>query len=158
MNSRVRVTADAAGNVIVPSKNNSEWGHIRVEQTRMIIDDRGFARKKTVSALIPGTINDLKGFGWSKDQEVEGKIVVKERLEAFNAEEPERDYKIAGDTGIVCCADGQPIYRKAFYTLNMNAYDETIEHTNGEDIKAAYAELADKKKSALQPNEDFNKL
>jgi hypothetical protein len=158
MNSKVRVTADAAGNVIVPSKNNSEWGHIRVEQTRMIIDDRGFARKKTVSALIPGTINDLKGFGWSKDQEVEGKIVVKERLDAFNTEEPERDYKIAGDTGIVCCQNGQPIYRKAFYTLNMNAYDETIEHTNGEDIKAAYAELADKKKNVLQPSEDFNKL
>lgn len=158
MNSKVKVTADAAGNVIIPSKNNPDWGHIRVEQTRMIIDDRGFARKKTVSALIPGTISDLSGFGWSKNQEVEGKIVVKERLEPFNAEEPERDYKVAGDTGIVCCNDGQPIYRKAFFTLNLNAYDETVEHTNGEDIKAAYAVLADKKKSAITANEDFDKL
>lgn len=146
MNSKVKVTADAAGNVIVPSKKNPEWGHIRVEQTRMIIDERGFARRKTVSALIPGTIADLKGFGWSKDQEIEGKIIIKERLEPFNTENPERDYKIAGETKVVCCLDGQPIYRKSFYTLNMNAYDETIEHNNGDAIKAAYAELADAKK------------
>lgn len=148
MNSKVRVNADAAGNVIVPSKNNPGYGHIRVEQIRMIIDERGFARKKTVSALIPGTIEDLKAFGWVAGSEVEGKIVVKERLTPFNTSEPERDYKVAGETGIVCCQDGQPIYRKAFYTLNMNAYDETVEHTNGEDIKAAYAEIVEKKSSA----------
>ena len=138
--SKVKVTADAAGNVIVSSKNNSEWGYIRVEQTRMVIDERGFARKKTVRAIIPGTIEDLKGFGWKKGEEVEGKIVIKERLEAFNDETPEKDYKIAGSTGIVCCVDGQPIYRKAFYSLNMNAHDETVEHDNGDAIKAAYAE------------------
>jgi hypothetical protein len=145
MNKSVKVTADAAGNVIVPSQNNPEWGHIRVEQERMVIDDRGFARKKKVSSLIPGTIEDLKGFGWTKNELVEGKIVIKERLDAFNENEPERDYKIAGETGIVCCQDGQPIYRKAFYTLNANAYDETVEHNNGDAIKAAYAELSEKK-------------
>lgn len=155
MNAKVRVTADAAGNVIVPSKNNPEWGHIRVEQTRMVIDERGFARKKKVSALIPGTIEDLKGFGWVKDQEVEGKIVVKERLEAFNADEPERDYKIAGETKVVCCIDGQPIYRKSFYTTNPNAHDETIEHDNGEAIKAAYAEIQEAKRNA---SESIDKL
>jgi hypothetical protein len=138
--SKVKVTADAAGNVIVSSKNNSEWGYIRVEQTRMVIDERGFARKKTVSAIIPGTIEDLKGFGWKKGDEVEGKVVIKERLEAFNEETPDKDYKVAGSTGVVCCLDGQPIYRKAFYSLNMNAHDETIEHNNGDAIKAAYAE------------------
>ncbi len=145
MNSRVKVTADPAGNVIIASTSNPDWGYIRVEQNRMIIDERGFARKKTVSALIPGKLEDLKAFGWTANQEVEGKIVVKERLTPFNEDQPERDYKIAGDTGIVCCQYGEPIYRKAFYTLNMNAYDETIEHTNGEDIKAAYAELVESK-------------
>lgn len=146
MNSRVKVTADAAGNVIVQSKNNPAWGHIRVEQTRMTIDERGFARKRTVSALIHGTLEDLKGFKWSNGQEIDGKIIVKERLEPFNTEDPERDYKIAGETGIVCCSDGQPIYRKSFFTVNMNAYDETIEHNNTEDIKAAYAEMSEANK------------
>ena len=146
--SKVRVTADAAGNVIIPSQKNPEWGYIRVQQTRMVIDDRGFARKKEVSALIPGTIADLKGFGWTKGAEVEGKIIVKEQLTPFNTEDPERDYKVAGETAVVCCVDGEPIYRKAFYTLNQNAHDVTIEHTNGEDIKAAYAELSEKKAGA----------
>ena len=64
MNSKVKVTADAIGNVVIPSKNNADWGHIRVQQERIVIDERGIARKKTVSALIPGLINDLKSFGW----------------------------------------------------------------------------------------------
>ena len=153
--SKVKVTADAAGNVIVPSKNNSEWGYIRVEQVRMVVDERGFARKRTVSAIIPGTIEDLKGFDWKAGQEVEGKIVIKERLEPFNEETPEKDYKIAGDTKVVCCLDGQPIYRKAFYSLNVNAHDETIEHNNGDAIKAAYAEM---KEAAMATETPGNKL
>ena len=156
MDAKCVVATDKTGSVIVRSANNPEYGHIRVEQTRMVIDDSGFARRKRLSALIPGTIEDLKGFGWSANQEIDGKIVVKERTIPFNTNEPERDYKVAGDTGIVCCYYGEPIYRKAFYTSNMQAHDETIEHTNGEDIKAAYAELADKKKSALQG--DINNL
>lgn len=136
--SKVIVTADAAKNVIVPSKNSPEWGVIRVEQTRMVIDAGGFARKKKVSALIPGLITDLKGFGWNAGEEVEGKIIVKEQLTPFNEKDPERDYKIAGKTGIVCCVDGQPIYRKAFYTLNQEAYDVTLEHNNTEAIRAEY--------------------
>ena len=35
MESKVKVTADQAGNVIVKSSKNPEYGHIRVEQIRM---------------------------------------------------------------------------------------------------------------------------
>lgn len=147
--SKVKVTADAAGNVIVQSKNNSEWGHIRVTQDRMIVDENGFARKKTLSALILGTLSDLKAFGYKKDQEIEGRIIFKESLEPFNTNDPDRDYKIAGKTGIVCCQDGQPIYRKNFYSQDPSAMDVTVEHDNGEAIKAAYAELKEKESSEL---------
>jgi len=139
--SKVIVTADAAGNVIVPSKNNAEWGHIRVTQDRMVVDDNGFARKKNLSALIVGKISDLKGFGYKKDQEIEGKIVFKESLEPFNTNDPERDYKKAGKTGIICCQDGQPIYRKNFYKQDEESMDVCVDHTNGDDIKVAYAAL-----------------
>jgi hypothetical protein len=139
--SKVRVTADAAGNVIVPSKKNPEWGHIRVEQIRMVVDDRGFARKKPVSTLIHGTINDLKGFNWVKGQEVDGKVIIKEQLIPFNEKDPERDYKIAGETGIVCTKDDQPIYRKAFYTTNESAGDVFEAHTNTDVIREAYAKV-----------------
>jgi hypothetical protein len=152
MNSKVKVTADAAGNVVVPSKNNPEWGHIRVEQDRMVTDERGFARRKKVSALIPGLIKDLKHFGFKAGQEIEGTIIFKEQLDAFNPKEPARDYKIAGKTAVVCCIDGQPIYRKTFYKEDAKAKDVHIldeegnpmSHNNGDAIRAAYAELAEK--------------
>lgn len=136
--SKVTVTADAAGNVIIPSKNNLEWGYIRLIQIRTIAGEDGFARKRPASALILGTLEVLKGFEYTKDQELPGKIIFKEQLVPFSKKEPKRDYKIAGNTKIVCCVDGQPIYRKAFYTENMTLQDVLLQHTNGDDIKEAY--------------------
>jgi hypothetical protein len=149
MNSKVKVTADEAGNVIVRSPKNPDYGHIRVEQIKMIIDDSGFARKRKLSALIPGTVEDLKCFGWTKDQEVDGQIIVKDSLEPFNKKFPERDYKVAGRSGVVCCQDGMPIYRRNFYTLNMKATDIKVEHTNGDDIIAAYAALKEDEEQVM---------
>jgi hypothetical protein len=160
MNSNVKVTADAAGNVVVPSKNNPEWGHIRVEQDRILIDERGFARKRRISALIPGLISDLKSFNWKNGQELKGTIIVKEQLTPFNKKDPERDYKVAGKTGIVCCIEGQPIYRKTFYNNNPATVDvfitdefgNPVMHDNGDAIRAAYANLSD----VEQYETDFN--
>lgn len=148
----VKVISDEAKNVVIPSKNNPEWGHIRVEQDRMVIDDNGFARKKRISALIPGLVKDLKAFNWKADELVSGSIIFKEQLKPFNANDPERDYKVAGKTGIVCCIDGEPIYRKTFYSTAINAQDVHIldengaimTHNNADAIKAAYKEIAEK--------------
>lgn len=142
MKTKVKVTADEAGNVIIKSSNNPEYGHIRVEQTRISIDDSGFARKRKLSALIPGTVEDLKVFGWSAEEEVLGAIIVKESQTPFNAKFPENDLKIAGKSGIICGKGGSPIYRKSFYTMNENAVDsETIPHDNSQEIEEAYAAI-----------------
>ena len=154
MDAKVIVTADKVGNVIVKSANNAEYGHIRVEQTRMLVDENGFARKKKLSALIAGTIEDLNGFGWGAGEEVNGKIVVKETCTPFNSKDPERDYKIAGASGVVCTADNAPIYRKHFFSLTSSSEDVLIDHDNHDEIKAAYAAI--KADATLQPNEDFN--
>ena len=154
MDAKCVVATDKTGSVIVRSANNPDYGHIRVEQTRMVIDDSGFARRKRLSALIPGTIEDLKGFGWGAGEEVEGKVIVKESLTPFNPNDPERDYKIAGTSGVVCSVDGHPIYRKNFFPLSSGAEDPSIEHDNGDDIKAAYASMSSE--SALKPQENFN--
>lgn len=156
----VRVTADASGNVIIQSKNNPDWGHIRVEQVKMVVDHQGFARKKTVSALVSGTIEDLKGFGWRADEMVEGNVIFREQLIPFNKQDPERDYKIAGKTGIVCCVEGQPIYRKTFYNPDPDSRDTFLKdefgnllvHDNGEAIKAAYLELKENEEHAENAN------
>ena len=44
---------------------------------------------------------------------------------------------MAGDTGIVCCVDGQPIYRKTFFTKDQTAEDVLIAHDNGDAIREA---------------------
>lgn len=137
MKNQVVVTGDAAGNVIVTSKNNPEYGFIRVEQSRMLVDDRGWARKKTVSALIPGKVEDLQGFDWSAGEVVEGKVVVIESLTPFNEQDPSRDLKIAGDTGVICTVDGNPIYRKTVYSQDANTADTFVKHDNVDEIRAA---------------------
>ena len=139
MNAKVKVCGDEAGQVIVKSQNNPEYGHIRVEQSRMVIDDGGFAKRKKISALIPGTIEDLKGFDWRVGEEVPGQIIIKESLIPFNPKDPERDFKIAGASGVLCTKGGSPIYRKHFYSLNPNACDILEQHDNTEEIQSAYA-------------------
>lgn len=140
MNKSVKVTANEAGQVVNISKNNPEYGYIRVAQERAVFEN-GWARKRTLSALISGTVEDLTGLGFHAGMELPGKIQVVESLEPFNPDAPEKDYKVAGETGIVCCVDGQPIYRKTFFTEDESAQDQLIAHNNTEDIKKAYAEL-----------------
>lgn len=139
MVSKVKVTANEAGEVIVVSKDNSQYAHIRVDQKRTMISDKGWVKVKSVSALLHGTVEELESLGYADGQVLPGKIVIKESLVPFNAKTPEVDYKMAGNTGIVCCVDGQPIYRKAFYNPSGNDQDETIAHDNGEAIRLANA-------------------
>ncbi len=155
MKNQVVVTGDAAGNVIITSANNPEYGFIRVEQSRMLVDDRGWARKKTVSALIPGKVEDLQGFEWSAGEMVSGKVVVEESLTPFNTQDPDRDLKIAGDTGVICTFEGQPIYRKTRYSIDANSSDTFIKHDNVDEIRAAQQVMTEALKSA-QSQTSFN--
>lgn len=139
MTSTVKVTANESGQVVVPSENNPTFGYVRVEQERAVTDENGWIRVKTLTALVPGTVSDLKKLGWVNGQSVPGTIVVREQLMPFNKRNPERDLKVAGDTGIVCKVGDQPIYRNTFYSTNPNAQDTLIAHTNVEEIKAAYS-------------------
>ncbi len=149
----VIVTANDAGQVIVRSENNSEWGHIRVEQTSMTVDSNGFGKKSKRSALIPGLVEDLAEFGFTANQSIPGKVIIKESLTPFNKKNPKRDIKIAGDSGVVCCQDGMPIYRKSIFTTDLSKQDDLVSHTNDDEIKAARA--AQSESSKLEPNKSF---
>jgi hypothetical protein len=148
--SKVRVAGDEAGNVVVISSKNSEYGTIRVVQDRAVFDESGFARKKTLSALIAGKVSDLKSFGWKVNDELDGKIVIRESLTPFNPKDPDRDFKVAGKSNIVCCLDGEPIYRKTFYTENLSVEDEIIAHNNTDAIRAAFLEEREKVQSEAE--------
>lgn len=142
MNTKVKVSANAEGAIVNISENNSEYGHIRVTQTRAVFDDQGWVRKSNLSALIAGTVEDLKSMELSADSEIAGKIVIKESLTPFNKKNPEKDAKIAGKSGIPCTFDGQAIYRKTFFTEDADAQDVLVKHNNDEAIRTAY--LAEK--------------
>ena len=159
MNSKVVVLGDETTNAVVNvSQNKPEWGYIRVQQIRTMIDDNGFLRRKPVSALIPGTLSELTESGFYAGQQLDGKIVVEESLEAFNAKTPERDLKIAGDTGIVCTIGGLPIYRRTKFTLDSTAQDTLIKHDNVDQLRSAYANASKANTSANQnaAGQDFN--
>jgi len=132
---KVAVAADKNGNVIGISPNNPEYGWIRVEQNARVINDRGWLRNAKRSALIKGKVEDLVASNYKDGEEITGKIIVVESHEPFNPENPDRDIKIAGDTGVICRVDDQAIYRQTFFTPNVNAQDELIMHTNADEIK-----------------------
>jgi hypothetical protein len=154
MNSKVFVQADETGAVINVSENNPDFGYVRVQQTRTMVDDNGFIRRKSITALMPGTVEDLQAMNLYGGQALDGKILIEESLTPFNKKNPERDLKIAGETGIVCTLGGLPIYRRTKFSFNETLADTTIEHDNVNELKAAYA--AQTAKEAIQPSEDFS--
>jgi hypothetical protein len=157
MNSKVKVVADAtSGAVIVQSEKNPDYGYVRLEQPRTGIDDNGFLRTKKLSTLVHGTITELQEAGFYNGQELPGKIVISESLTPFNKKDPNRDLKIAGETGIPCTINGEAIYRKTVYSLASNCEDVLIKHDNVEQLKAAYTKT--EKVAVIKPNDAFDNI
>jgi hypothetical protein len=137
MQNSVNIQADDMGNVIRQSDPKSEYGFIRLVQSKPVISPTGWFSPKNLSALILGKVEELKEGGFKANQKLSGNIVIIEQLEPFNNNDPDRDYKYAGDTGIVCCVDGQPIYRKTFFAADLSKADVLIAHDNSDDIRQA---------------------
>lgn len=137
MNSKVNIIADDKGNVVRQSNSNSEFGHVRLVQTRVTFGNSGWVKKSNISTLLHGKLEDLQEMNLEALEFLPGKIIIKEQLEAFNVNDGDRDLKMAGDTGIVCCVEGQPIYRKTFFVVDTTAQDVLIAHDNGSAIKEA---------------------
>jgi hypothetical protein len=156
MLSKVYVTANEAGQVVVPSKDNSNYGHIRVEQKRTVITDKGWVRSKVLSALMHGTVDELESLGFGVGEIIPGKIVIKESLTPFNAKDPSLDFKIAGKTGVICMVGMQPIYRKCFYNQSGADIDETIAHTNSDVIRQANIKFTETEEFTDVDNDSFS--
>lgn len=133
---KVTIIPDENGNVIRQSKNNPIYGHVRVQQERVMFSG-SWLNRKVVTALIQGKIEDLESYGIANLKTLPGRIVIKESLTPFNEANPDRDLKIAGSTGVVCRVDEQPIYRTTVYTTDANAEDVLIAHTNADEIREA---------------------
>lgn len=135
---KVQIIPDEKGNVIRQSEN-PEYGYVRLEQKKSIYSGSWLNVKK-ISALLHAKIEDFQAIGIKDQTELPGNIVIVESTTPFDSDNPDRDLKIAGKTGIVCCYYGEPIYRKTMYDSTGTLQDELIPHTNGDDIKQANAQ------------------
>lgn len=142
--SKVKVTVNPQNNSIITLSNNGQpspkdgkqYGYIRLEQATTEVDSNGWARQTKKSTLIKGAVEALQGFGFMPNQELPGKLYVKESTEAFR---PNQEPKLAGTTGVVCKVGGLPIYRETFYDVTGNVQDTLLMHDNQDEIKAAQA-------------------
>jgi hypothetical protein len=141
MNNKVLITADQMGSVIGVSKVNPEYGFIRVTQLRTVISENGWLRPMKLSAFIRGKVEDLQDMNFVAGQELNGKLIIKESTEPFNKITPDKNIKVAGETGIVCCYYGAPIYREVSYTTNVELEDILVPHNNTEEIKVEMAKI-----------------
>jgi len=146
MQNQVKIAPDELGNVIRVSKNNSDYGHVRITYNSVGFSASGWVNPVNLSALIHGKVEDLNDIGIAKMETLPGKIYVREQFEAFSEVDPNRDLKIAGDTGVVCVGTDTdtgeidcPIYRKTFYDQTGTVSDILIPHTNSDSIKKANA-------------------
>ena len=134
---QVTVEADDMGNVVRQSKNKPEFGFIRVTQKRVMINSNSFVDYVPLSAIIGGKIEALEALEWSAGEKLSGRIVITEKLNPFNNENPNQHLKMAGQTGVVCSVDGEPIYRKSSYNSDPTVEAVLIAHANGEEIRLA---------------------
>jgi len=150
MNSKVTVLGDSVTGSVVNQSSNPSYGYITLSQNRNLINANGFLERKRVTFLLKGEIEQLQELNYSVGQELPGTIWVEESTTPFR--KPELDLKVAGDTGIVCTLDGNPIYRRTRYSMNPETADITIQHDNIEELRAAYKT----KQSGIKANDNFD--
>lgn len=135
MNNTVKVSTcrTDSNELIGISKNNSDYGFIRIESTDEVqFGAGGWLNSKKRSTLIKGKISDLTS--WVKSNNIQigstfiGKIVVKEQagVPFYEGQEPKR----AGQDGEILHKDGMPIFRQTEFTLDVNAPDTLVQHDN----------------------------
>jgi hypothetical protein len=135
MNNTVKVTTcrQDSNDLIGISKNNSEYGFIRIESTDDVqFGAGGWLNTRKRTTLIKGRIADLTT--WVKSNNITigstfmGKIVIKEQagVPFYDGQEPKR----AGQDGEILHKDGMPIFRQTEFTLDLNAADTLVQHDN----------------------------
>ena len=142
MENPVYVSGDEFGNVISVSKNNRDFGWITLVQDNVLIQD-GWANNKKLTSIIMGKLEVLDKLNYVAGEILPGKIIVIESLTPFSSED--YDVKLSGPNGIPCTFEGKRIYRKTFYTDNLESKSIFVKHDNKEEIKAFNAGTLNKK-------------
>jgi|TARA_R110000765_G_scaffold38452_8_gene84359 hypothetical protein len=141
---KVCIVQDEMGGIIRISKNNSDYGHVRLTQEAVTYTATGWVKKQVRSTLLHGLVEDLKVTNIHKKKSLPGLIYIIEQFTPFTKDNPNRDLKQAGKTMIICkgtdIETGEvdcPIYRKSFYDPTGTMQDTLIAHTNSKEIRVA---------------------
>ena len=161
---KVCIVPDEMGNVIRVSKNNPEYGHVRLTQDGTTFTQTGWIKKVTKSTLLHGTVEDLKNYNIQKKKTLQGNIYIVESFDPFSEKNPDYDLKMAGKTNIICKGinpvTGEidaPIYRKSFYDPMGTKDDVLISHTNTKEIREANSdEVYNKLKAETTETEEVD--
>ena len=138
----VDIMPDEHGNKIRVSTNNPEFGYIRLQQSATTIGTNNWLKTNSRSTLVHGKVEELEQ-SFSNMDSIPGQLIIREQITAFNSENPDRDLKMAGQTGIICKAvdtetgEVVPIYRKTFFDPTMNMTDTLVAHINSDEIREA---------------------
>lgn len=124
MNTVIVKSHPESGLVITPSKNNPEWGTIRVEQTSFTMTN-GILNKSTRVAFLRGKIADFKALDLKAEKAypIHGKLAVRESFEPFYEGQAS---KVNPKTSEEITVNGLPVYRETYFTSNMDEADELI--------------------------------
>ena len=139
---KVNIMADDHGNKIRVSSNNPEFGFIRLQQDTTTIGTNNWLKAQSRSTLVHGKVEELEA-SFSGIDHLPGQLIIREQITAFNNTDPDRDLKMAGDTGVICKAvdtetgEVVPIYRKTFFDPTMKMVDTLVPHINSDEIKEA---------------------
>ena len=139
---KVNIMPDEHGNKIRVSTNNPEFGYIRLQQSSTTIGTNNWLKTNNRSTLVSGKVEELEEVFSSKDHLI-GQLIIREQITPFNGKDPDRDLKMAGETGVICKAvdteTGEivPIYRKTFFDPTMQMVDTLVPHVNSDEIREA---------------------
>jgi len=143
------ITANPITKLVINPTSNPAWSRIRVEQTKLAVND-GIMQMNKRSALVNFETEKAEAFAnllvAGQEYPIEGTIVVKESTTPFwNGQEP----KINPATGeALVDAKGNYIYRTTEFVNDVEAKDELIAHaaaveyTNPVAKKAAEEDIA----------------
>jgi len=127
------------GAVITVSKNNSQYGTIRLDSENVSLEGK-FMNKSKRTAFIRGKVEDLQSLGYKAGQTLGGKIMKKESFSPFY--EGQRP-KINPSNGEIILTNGEETFLDYTYTSDANALDIWVGSTNKvEEVVNALAEQA----------------
>ena len=139
---KVNIMPDEHGNKIRVSSNNPEFGYIRLQQNTTTIGANNWLKAQNRSTLVHGKVEELEA-SFSRMDHLNGQLIIREQITAFDNNNPDRDLKMAGETGIICKAvdtetgEVVPIYRKTFFDPTMKMTDTLVPHINSDEIREA---------------------